>query len=402
MKNLHFKKYVCTSTALIFFLQQVSPVFAMETDSSYAEKRTMGKPFLDKSHSASDTENPSFIDKEQLNAISHQLTRDKNQYLSLFEAVEEDTFKEINEHISNIDYRVSNNMVQKIDNDNQPVFDMGRPVLVVKDEEMDKILKSQRKTEEKKLENIKEIINEVNKKELCEAPIFVFEEELPKGSVFDDIVNMIMPSTGDDLEESLSYSTATSDSEIDKEIDIEDDETRDKKELEIRKYIALIKRKKEPKAEQYDIFNNIAIELMKEMRAIKEAFNDLCGNLVLLIGETGAGKTTLANWLTDQKMIAIKNPGNSRQFILDVDSRNLSGIVYGVQSGTTRPGLWKNSQENITYVDCPGFGDTRGVLKKIKNALYINELFRNPESIKFLIAEPAVFLKMIILAEPTL
>lgn len=164
----------------------------------------------------------------------------------------------------------------------------------------------------------------------------------------------------------------------------------DQKNEAIKGYFKAIKKKQEPKPEHERIFNRISQDLIKDLSGIKETFKNWKGPLVILIGETGSGKTTLAHSLTGQPMNATQDPTNSKRFILNSTIIKGEGkIVNGLQSGTTIPGLWKDPQGEVAYADCPGLGDTGGILQRIKNANYIGEVCRDQENVRFLIVEPA-------------
>ncbi len=109
---------------------------------------------------------------------------------------------------------------------------------------------------------------------------------------------------------------------------------------------------------------------------------------VILVGDTGRGKTTLLHYLAG-KDLHVKQIPNSKKYFLDVDSQNLlkgsSGPAPTVDSGTLFPSSWYDSSKNIVYWDCTGFRDSRGDVQEITNAFAIHQLFKNPVRIKIVV-----------------
>ena len=125
-------------------------------------------------------------------------------------------------------------------------------------------------------------------------------------------------------------------------------------------------------------------DLKKEMEQIEKKFpkyetrteNPVC----LLVGNTGSGKTSLAHWLNNRTLFGKKNPFNDNAYTFE----NTEDISDGITSKTTEPQMVGD-----TYVDCPGFDDTRGTLQEIRNALYIQAALRNYKYIKLCLLTPA-------------
>jgi ribosome biogenesis GTPase A len=101
--------------------------------------------------------------------------------------------------------------------------------------------------------------------------------------------------------------------------------------------------------------------------------------MVLIIGKTGSGKSTIINILADKKLFGKKESGN---LIIDTVDY-VSKIVHGGTSGTDKPTFYIDKQ--YTYFDCPGFFDNKGEEQEIKTAFYINYLFRQAKRVKLLI-----------------
>jgi predicted GTPase len=90
------------------------------------------------------------------------------------------------------------------------------------------------------------------------------------------------------------------------------------------------------------------------------------GEPVLILGSTGAGKTTCANIFTKKQAM-----------VEDVDS--LTGPVYGYgrmqfSSDTTLPRKFFDQDNNILYWDTPGFFDDKGFAQDVANYFYIKKI----------------------------
>ncbi len=138
-------------------------------------------------------------------------------------------------------------------------------------------------------------------------------------------------------------------------------------------------------SKQIDFVNAICSNLKKEM----EIFNvqDVSHNidsLVLFLGATGSGKSTLTDLLLNEKLEAKRSLENPKR--INIIGPNTSHDNF---SKTTWPMLYKGPNKGPTYADCPGFDDNRGKLQQVKNALYIHELFKRTNSVRFLIVETA-------------
>ncbi len=95
----------------------------------------------------------------------------------------------------------------------------------------------------------------------------------------------------------------------------------------------------------------------------------------ILIGPTGAGKSTLTNVLTGHK---IKMDKVNQKKVFVVDGESLIKIGHTNQSETMHPNIVG------AYIDCPGFGDTDPT-KELQNAIYIKKVFESNNQEKVLI-----------------
>lgn len=110
---------------------------------------------------------------------------------------------------------------------------------------------------------------------------------------------------------------------------------------------------------------------------------------VLVIGNTGVGKSTLVNYLSGVKLKKVEREVEKYAYgrqetiieeVLEVD-KSVGQVMIGHDSSsmTAVPNKWHDNQTNITYWDCPGFEDTHGPTQDIANAFYIQRLFSIPK-----------------------
>lgn len=81
---------------------------------------------------------------------------------------------------------------------------------------------------------------------------------------------------------------------------------------------------------------------------------------VLLLGTTCSGKSTLIHAFADKIIKAKRSCGRMR---LEVDRKDmLEGFVIGdtAISATSFPGFYYSENKDLLFLDCPGFGETRG------------------------------------------
>jgi Ran GTPase-activating protein (RanGAP) involved in mRNA processing and transport/predicted GTPase len=116
---------------------------------------------------------------------------------------------------------------------------------------------------------------------------------------------------------------------------------------------------------------------------------------VLLLGETGAGKSTLANLFSGRKLRAIQDDetGDMVMDIMHHDPKENAYISHKMVSETKIPNRVaskipnKLSIKNVVIWDCPGFNDTDPV-QEIANSFYIKRLFETNKFLKFVLVIP--------------
>ena len=94
---------------------------------------------------------------------------------------------------------------------------------------------------------------------------------------------------------------------------------------------------------------------------------------LVICGNTGAGKSTVVNYVHGCRMEQIKLEfgENFMQVAKDSVVPELMPIGHSNQSTTFIPGI--ESDDNFTYIDCPGFLDNRGAEMNIVNAVNIKQ-----------------------------
>ena len=91
-------------------------------------------------------------------------------------------------------------------------------------------------------------------------------------------------------------------------------------------------------------------------------------DVTLVIGNTGVGKSALINCIRGYDMIVRRTPTGP---VLDVENPEAPGVAKIGHAGscTWVPMTYFDSNRNLYYCDCPGFGDTRGPEERISVAI---------------------------------
>mmetsp|Transcript_16251 Transcript_16251/g.24482 ORF Transcript_16251/g.24482 Transcript_16251/m.24482 type:complete len:567 (-) Transcript_16251:142-1842(-) len=103
-------------------------------------------------------------------------------------------------------------------------------------------------------------------------------------------------------------------------------------------------------------------------------------DLVLIVGNTGAGKSTFVNYLMGKQMREVKVK-NSMEKGFTCDNPIME-IGHGFQSQTSFPESCSDPTVNLTYCDCPGFMDNRGVVFDITNMYALTRMAQKARSVK--------------------
>jgi len=112
-------------------------------------------------------------------------------------------------------------------------------------------------------------------------------------------------------------------------------------------------------------------------------FPDSFKNYILLVGNTGGGKTTLAFVLaTDNSRLTSKEVEAGKYVIEDPDGK----ISGGTESKTLFPEFLPDKDAMVGYYDCAGFEDTRGMPSDIAANFFLKQVIDHAASLKFLIS----------------
>ena len=140
------------------------------------------------------------------------------------------------------------------------------------------------------------------------------------------------------------------------------------------------------KDHKYLLENDLGIKFESIINILKMPLNSFnianLKNLVLVIGLTGEGKSTLVNCLINKKLI--KKRYEDIKNVIDIDeSENCNHnakIFHESISGTLLPEIFQYNSFN--YCDCPGFDDNRCLEEKLFASFSFNRLLNQCESVK--------------------
>jgi len=111
-------------------------------------------------------------------------------------------------------------------------------------------------------------------------------------------------------------------------------------------------------------------------------------DLVLIVGTTGVGKSTLVNYLNDIALVCKPDGSKYKLSLADQNNRLPGGFDIGdnaFESKTLYPGVYSPSSETYSYIDCPGFGDSRGLMIDIANLFFREDITMGADRLKFIL-----------------
>jgi len=100
-------------------------------------------------------------------------------------------------------------------------------------------------------------------------------------------------------------------------------------------------------------------------------------DIIVFLGNTGAGKSTLINYLSG-KELEVDGLGN----IALQDPQNPSAMVIGNSDGSETFLPRFTPVGNFLFYDLPGFRDTRGTARNLVNACFIKAIMENARSVR--------------------
>ncbi|GBN84605.1 hypothetical protein AVEN_232252-1 [Araneus ventricosus] len=120
-------------------------------------------------------------------------------------------------------------------------------------------------------------------------------------------------------------------------------------------------------------------------------FDDKHKDLILILGNTGSGKSTFTQWVAgdNTKMISKETKEGTGEYI--IEDHNRIGDTT-LKSKTIFPELFIDAKTDTAYYDCPGFSDTEGTSHDIATTYFIKKVVDYSESVKmvFTISHPSV------------
>ena len=118
------------------------------------------------------------------------------------------------------------------------------------------------------------------------------------------------------------------------------------------------------------------IEYIEEGKIkISTSCESKCENkAVMVLGLSGTGKSTLVNYLNGVPLVCLKDPVR-KKYYLDIAPNAISlpcgfSIGHTTASQTIYPAVYTPPERDFSYVDNPGFQDTRGTAAEIANNFF--------------------------------
>jgi len=137
--------------------------------------------------------------------------------------------------------------------------------------------------------------------------------------------------------------------------------------------------------EDIDLFKYIEDGKMKMLEN-----NRICSiakKAIMVLGLSGTGKTTLINYLNDVPLVGLEIRGSWRVTLKNPGVTLPCGFEIGhnAHSQTHLPSVYTPPGSDFSYLDTPGFKDTKGIEIGIANAFFRKEITETIDEFKFLL-----------------
>jgi GTP-binding protein EngB required for normal cell division len=113
-------------------------------------------------------------------------------------------------------------------------------------------------------------------------------------------------------------------------------------------------------------------ETFRLLDAYVPPHSDQLNNVVLFVGLSGCGKSTLMQYITNNPNLVSQSIGLSQDFYIGDGNDKISDST--TKSKTLFPELITDSVSIHTFVDSPGFRDTRSCKHEIAAAIFTSTL----------------------------
>jgi len=139
-------------------------------------------------------------------------------------------------------------------------------------------------------------------------------------------------------------------------------------------------------------YNETIKDVSRLIRDGNDRLQVQCKKGILLLGDTGAGKSTLAHLLSNRELKAIIEHESGDLLLDAVDPAPDIVIGHNMASETKVPNKCLGRNGTVIW-DCPGFNDTDPV-QEIANSFYIKRLFETTEEMRFVLVIPEPHLRI--------
>lgn len=130
---------------------------------------------------------------------------------------------------------------------------------------------------------------------------------------------------------------------------------------------------------------NLQTMLREGLEVVDSSLSKRKDKIVLVLGTTGAGKSTLVNYLNKINLNSVRTAGGYNLEVLGNESSAHSIGTNNARSETSYPLLCNIKDKDYTFADCPGFGDSNGADVDIVNLFFRKLITKDVEEIKILL-----------------